>query len=177
MRLAILQLTVAVAFTGLLRAQDSSIFINEAKQLFDHVSDNILKSAEEMPAEDYGFRPTPESQSFADWIGDIAASESDACSAVDGKRIGAGEKYSPSDKMQLIWMLRRATQRCDAAYSSINSFTASEEIGFGRMRRSKLGFLFWNASQANEVYGHLADYLRLKGLAPPSDKARMLPVD
>jgi hypothetical protein len=169
-------LFLAAALTvGSLSAQDAGSFVYEARQQFKSASENLLKSAEEMPAPDYAFRPTPDSPSFGDWVDEAAASQANVCSAVDGKSIQDKGFYA-KDKAELVEKLRRVIGKCDSAYGSVNNFTASQEMRFGNSRHSRLGLLFMNASHENEVYGHMAVYLRLKGLVPPDSWARVLPV-
>jgi hypothetical protein len=171
------RLFLAAALTVVsLSAQDSGSFVYEARQQFKSASENLLKSAEEMPALDYSFRPTPDSPSFGDWVNEAAASQTSVCSAVDGKSVEDKGFYA-KDKAELVEKLRRAIGKCDSAYASVNSFTAGQELNFGSRRHSRLGLLFMNASHENEVYGHLAVYLRLKGLVPPDSWARVLPVE
>lgn len=155
-------------------AQDPNPLLYEAKQSYSRVSDNLLKSAAEMPAKYYGFQPSGESPSFAELIGDIAASEADVCSAVNGKRV-ALEGPASNQKADLIALLTRSVRTCAAAYSSVNNFSATQPINF-EGTHSILGLLFLNTSRCNEVYGQLSVYLRLKDLVPPSDQARLTPV-
>jgi hypothetical protein len=159
----------------LLSAQDSTTFIYEAKQYYSQVSDNLLKSAEEMPAKYYSFQPTSESPAFNDLIGEAVASQADVCSAIEGKRIQM-EGPSADEKTELMTMLTKSVRACASVYSSINDFNASQKVRFGGVERSKLGLLFLNAGHDNELYGQIAVYLRLKGLVPPSNRARLLPV-
>jgi hypothetical protein len=166
---------IAAVACSALSAQNVSPFIFDAKQSYSRISDNLLKTAEEMPAKYYGFQPTRESPSFGDLLGDVAASQADVCSAVNGKRVLLEGPYS-NQKTGLIALLTRSVRTCAAAYSSINSFNASQEIRFEGTQHSLLGLLFLNTSHDNEVYGQLSVYLRLKDLVPPSDKARLTPV-
>lgn len=169
-------LLLIAVLTGLpLAAQDSLMFISEARQQYKNISDNLLQTAEKMPAENYQFRPTPDSLSFGEWIREVSASQQDVCSAVSSKRVQM-TGIDPRGKAELIDMLQRSIHSCDAAYTSVNPFTASQEIGFAGSRHSRLGLLFLNVSHDYEVYGNLSTYLRLKGLVPPSVKARLLPI-
>ncbi len=173
----ILQLAlISTLAAGVSQAQDQAAFVHEATQQYRFAADNLLKSAEQMPASDYTFRPTREAQSFGDWISDVATSHMEVCSAVEGKRAPGDEGFPTSNKADLIWALKRSMKACDSAYASVNSFNASQEMLFEGARHSKLGLLFLNASHDNEVYGNVSVYLRLKGIAPPSVKARLLPV-
>jgi hypothetical protein len=170
-------LILIAAFTaGLVNAQNSDTFIYEARQQFKSASENLLKSAEEMPAQDYSFRPTSDSPSFGDWVDEAATSQSRVCSAIESKSADDQGLYA-KDKAALVARLRHAISKCDSAYSSVNDFTASQKMRFDSSQHSRLGLLFMNASHDAEVYGHMSDYLRLKGLVPPEGWARLLPVD
>ena len=158
-----------------LHAQDSSALLDEGKQLYMSVAGNLLKSADEMPAQDYHFRATPTSLTFADLIRKVSAYQEDACSAVTGTRDQADHVY-PGDKTELTTMLRNSVHQCEAAFSSLNDFTASEQLTFGGTQYSKLGLLLLNVNHCSEVYGSMAIYLRLKGLVPPSSQAKLRPI-
>lgn len=69
-----------------LPAQDTEKFLDEAKQSYQEVKDNLLKSAEEMPVEDYRFRPTSESPTFGQLVYEAARSQANLCSALAGSR-------------------------------------------------------------------------------------------
>lgn len=171
------KLILVTIFTGWsLNAQDISTLIDESKPSYNEVKDNILKSAEWMPEENYAFRPSPGSRTFGQLIGDVARSQADVCSAIAGNRSQLNGAYSAS-KADLIAVLKQSIRKCDSAYGSVNTFNALQEVGFGSMRHSKLALLFLNAAHDNDLYGQLATYLRLKGFLPPSDQARIVPVD
>jgi hypothetical protein len=165
----------AALVAGSISAQDSGTFVYEARQQFKSASENLLKSAEEMPSTDYGFRPTADSPSFGEWVSEATTSQASVCSAVDGKSV-ENKGFYAKDKAELVERLRRVIGTCDSAYSKVNGFTASQQMWFGNKQQSRLGLLFMNASHDNEVYGHLAVYLRLKGLVPPDSQARLIPV-
>ncbi len=167
-------LVIGAAAACGLSAQDSTTFIYEARQLYQSVTENLMKSAEKMPAAYYQFQPTHESPTFADWINELTASQADVCSAIDSKTVQL--KLYPQDKAHMVEMLRDSIRRCSAAYDAVNNFTASQEVTFGGKRHTKLGLLFMNVSHDYEVYGQMAVYLRLKGLVPPSVKAHIEPV-
>jgi hypothetical protein len=140
-----------------LSAQDRATFIDEAKQSYREVKDNILKSAEEMPAEDYDFRPTPGSRAFGRIVRDIAASQTDVCSAINGK---SPQPYGRDGraKVDLVEALKQSIRECNTAYRAVTPLNAGQQIGFGAMAHSKLGLLFLNAARDHEAYGQLAVY-------------------
>ncbi len=139
-------------------------FIDEAKQSYGTVSENLLKSADAMPMQDYSFRPTAVSPTFGQLIADIAGT-------------GATEEGPvPQSKADYLQALGQSVRKCAQAYAFVNSFNASELVHSGGERHSRLGLLFLNSSKCEEAYGRVAVYLRLKGIVPPSYQARLLPV-
>ena len=60
----------------------------------------------------------------------------------------------------------------DAAFAKLTDETAKEMIKGPRGERSRLGMLVGNTTHANEEYGYMAVYLRLKGVVPPSSEGR-----
>jgi uncharacterized damage-inducible protein DinB len=141
----------------------------EIKQSYETVKNNIIKSAEEMPEENYSFKPTPEIRSFAQVLGHVAESQMRTCSAFTGaqKSIDAGSKTSKAD---VVAALHDAFAQCDKAYDSVTDADAANMIKTPRGQRTKLGALVANVMHDTEQYGILAVYLRLKGLVPPSSR-------
>ncbi len=168
---------VMAAFAGCfcLYAQDASTLVKEATQSYDHVRDNILKAAEEMPEQDYSFQPTPEIRTFGQLVGHIAEAQSHYCSAAAEiqTQFNARGKTSKAD---LVAALKESNDTCDKAYDSVNENNLSRTVGAGRMQHSKLGILYGNVAHDNEEYGYMSVYLRLKGLVPPSSQPRAVPV-
>jgi uncharacterized damage-inducible protein DinB len=141
----------------------------EIKQSYETVKNNIIKSAEEMPEENYSFKPTPEIRSFAQVLGHVAESQMRTCSAFTGaqKSVDAASKTSKAD---VVAALHDAFAQCDKAYDSVTDADAANMIKTPRGQRTKLGALVANVMHDTEQYGILAVYLRLKGLVPPSSR-------
>jgi len=167
-------MVVAVAvFTGAfsVQAQSANPMSSELKQMYTGVKNNLTKAAEKMPEENYGFKPVPEIRSFGQLVAHVADSVARTCSTVNGetKSVNAASKTSKAD---LVAALQEGFAMCDTAYDSLTDAGASQMVKLGRVERSKLGALAGNVSHANEEYGYLAVYLRLKGIVPPSSEGR-----
>ena len=170
-RYLILVLAAAFAANCALQAQTANPLSTEAKQAYTAIKNNLMKMAEKMPEENYGFKPTPDIRTFGQLVAHFAAAQARTCSAVQGeqKSVNAGSKTSKAD---LVAALKEAFAICDAAYDSLTDATAAEIIKTGRGQRSKLGALIGNTTHDNEEYGYMAVYLRLKGVVPPSSEGR-----
>ncbi len=156
-------ITASFMWTYTLAAQQ----IQEPKQMYGMVKDNVLRLAEKMPEENYSFKPTPEIRSFGQLVAHVADAQARFCSTVLGspKSINAASKESKAD---LVAALKDSIAICDSAWDSLTPSNASENVKMGQMQRSKLGLLEGNSLHINEEYGYMAVYLRLKGVVPPS---------
>src|SRR5207248_4668689 len=116
--------------------------------------------------ENYGFKPTAEIRTYAQLIGHVADVQMQICSTVTG----SGKKSDSSkitSKSGLATALKDSFDECDKAFASLTEANASEVVGSGFFRRTKLGLLTFNTIHNNEMYGTIAVYLRLKGIVPP----------
>jgi hypothetical protein len=165
-RNAIVLLALSLAGSCALQAQTNPL-IAEAKTTYTGVKTNLLKAAEKMPEDAYGFKPTPEMQTWGQRIAHIA-NQIGTCSAMTGERkqSDAGTKTAKAD---LVAALKASFDACDAAWDSMNDKTSMEMIaGRGGAQRSKLGALIQNNVHDTEMYGYLSVYMRLKGVVPPT---------
>jgi uncharacterized damage-inducible protein DinB len=140
---------------------------------YNSVKNNILKSAEEMPEENYSFKPTPDVRSFGQLIGHVADSQYEFCGPVnaDGAKSPDIEKNKTS-KADLIQGLKDAFAYCDKAYDNLTDAKAVEPASFFRQKMPKLVVLEINIAHSDEHYGNIVTYLRMKGLVPPSSQGQ-----
>lgn len=143
------------------------------KFLHDMVKNNILRSAEKMPEENYAFRPTPEVRSFGQLLGHIADAQYMFCSAVLGKPNPAqGVEKTKTSKADLIAALKEAFAYCDSAYAGMTDAKLAETVKFFGREQARATVLSFNTAHNNEHYGNIVTYLRMKGIVPPSSERR-----
>lgn len=158
---------------GGLRGQATYPYIGELKQNYTIVKNNLIRMAEKMPLEHYGFKPVAEIRSFGEAVAHVADSQARSCSLVNGeqKAVDAAAKGTKTD---LVGALRDSYAICDAAFDALTDAGASQMVRLGQStrERSKLGLLAGMISHSNEQYGYMAVYLRLKGIVPPSSESQ-----
>jgi hypothetical protein len=157
-----------------LSAQSPNALVSEAKFPWTVVRDNLLKMAEKMPAENYGFKPTPEIESFGQRMAHIAGANLFICQGVMGRQAPRPDRAATS-KPELIALLKQASSACDSAFDSLSDAAAMEKINSHlggpfppEPTRTKLATLNNMVRHSNEMYGYMCVYLRLKGIVPPS---------
>jgi uncharacterized damage-inducible protein DinB len=165
-----LSMPVAVA-----SAQDSPLS-EHTKFVYGVMKKMLLRSAEIMPEENYGFKPTDAVRSFGQIVGHMADAHYYHCSAVLGEKNPALKieetKYAKAD---LIAALTTALAYCDKAYDGMTDASAAQIVNFAGFGMPKLGVLNINAIHAGLHYGNFVTYLRLKNIVPPTSEPGFRP--
>ncbi len=153
-------------------AQSSSnLLISGAKQTYQHVRSDILKSAEEMPEADYNYQPAASVRTFGQLVAHVADGQYEFCSAVvPGNEKAPDVEKTKKTKAELIAALKTSFSYCDKAYDSTTDGDAAQMVSLFGHQTAKLSVLNFNTVHTAEHYGNMVTYLRMKGLVPPSSK-------
>ncbi len=139
------------------------------KVLYSIFSHNAVAGAEEMPEENYSFKPTPDIRSFGELVGHIADANNMFCGIVLGEpRPTISIEKTKTTKADLVQALKDAVAHCDKAYDGMTDAQSVEMVKFMGRSMPKLTVLSLNTAHTDEHYGNMVTYLRLKGLVPPS---------
>jgi len=144
-----------------------------ARMLWEDVAGYLVQSATDMPAEKYGYKPTPAVRSFGELIGHVAGSQNMFCAMALGEKPPAEDavEKAATSKDALVQALKASNDYCRKAYMLSDDALAGTMDVFGR-QRSKLFVLMMNATHDNEHYGNIVTYLRMNGMVPPSSRPR-----
>src|SRR5437867_11017040 len=120
---------------------------------------NITDAAEEMPADKYGFKPTPAQMSFGDVIAHLIHDGNDyLCSAASGQKAPERPKHTGTDsKEKLVAGLKDSFEFCAKALASIQDAQLgdSSELFGGRKVTRGAALLVTGAGWADR-YSQLA---------------------
>ena len=142
---------------------------------------NITRSAEKMPEENYGMRPgsQEEVRTFGQQVGHIANYNYLWCSQAKGeKNPAAGNNLEKlTTKAEFLKALGDAFAYCDGVYSALTDASGMEMIDItqesGRQTRSlRMALLILNYGHNNEIYGNIVTYLRMKNIVPSSSEPK-----
>jgi uncharacterized damage-inducible protein DinB len=160
----------ALASPGLASAQENPLSANN-RMMYAGIKGFLIRSAEKMPEENYGFRPTDAVRSFGQILGHAADSQYLFCSAALGEKNPAPAiEKNKSSKADLIAALKDATAYCDRAYNGLTDASAPEMVKLFGQDMPRLGVLTVNNMHSAEHYGNLITYLRMKNIVPPSSE-------
>lgn len=135
-----------------------------------------LKSAEEMPEANYGFKPVETVRTFGEIIAHVAGANYLICAAAKGEKAPHGENdfvTGATTRDAILKAARDSAAYCDAAFDAATDKTLSSMVTspFNPNQKMPLGgVLVDNIGHVNEHYGNLVTYLRIKGLVPPSSQ-------
>jgi uncharacterized damage-inducible protein DinB len=147
--------------------------VDAVRPLYDRVKDLYLQSAELMPEEHYGFRPTETVRTFGQILGHVAEENYLFCASALGQENPNSVKFEETTaKADLVRALRDSFAYCDPAYR-MDEMRAMEQTTFFGDQGSRLWVLIFNVTHDSEHYGNIVTYLRMKGLVPPSSQGGM----
>jgi hypothetical protein len=167
----ILLAVCALSVAGVVHAQNP--VSDGFRFVYQRQAKNIIAAAEDMPADKYGFKPTPAQMSFGDVVAHLIADGNDyLCSASTGQKLPERPKLSGSDpKDKLVAGLKDSFQYCATALATLQDAQLGDSTQlFGPRKTTRgLAVLITVADWADH-YSQMAIYLRLNGLLPPTAK-------
>jgi uncharacterized damage-inducible protein DinB len=146
------------------------------KHVYGGLKNVLLRSAEKMPEESYGFKPTEAVRSYGQIVGHVADAQYTFCSRVLGEKNPAPEiEKTKTSKADLIAALKDAFAYCDKAYDGMTDASAVQMVKLFGNDAPKLGVLTVNSAHAVEHYGNLVTYMRMKNIVPPTSEPGFSP--
>ena len=135
----------------------------------------LIAAAEAVPESLLTYKPTPAQLSFGQIWDHLARANFGMCAGIGGT---TPTPYTPWDttkamvKDSLVARLKASFAACDAAFAKLDDSKLSEvvDMGFGKAPRATA--LFSYVYDITDHYSQVANYMRFKGLTPPSAVGR-----
>jgi hypothetical protein len=162
-----------LVFSGAALGQQSNNPVSDVlRQMLTGREKDTVAAFEEMPADKYGFKPTPGQMSFGQLAAHIASGNYFFCSNVgDVPRPKTEELKETDGKEKLVAAVKESFQFCQTALEKASDAKMKDNIVWvDRKPRSRAWAFVALASSWADHYGMAAMYLRLNGLLPPSAK-------
>ncbi len=164
---------VAAAVPSLLSAQTPAPSL--AKELaasFQRAATEILDVAEVMPAEKYGYKPTPEISSFGDQLVHVAGITQRFIDSAKGTKTEA--HHGAMAKPEVIGLLKQTFQSAQEMITPLTDAQLLEPVKFPFGDRTVTRATFWQGPlyQIRNHHGQLVVYLRMNGIVPPTTARR-----
>jgi hypothetical protein len=150
--------------------------VSSAREIFNRQSKFMVAAAEQMPAEKYGYRPTPEQWTYGKIVAHVVQANNVVCAMLVDTPADAPKtplaKISETDpKDTLISALESSFAFCDKALTNLQDGRLGDTITYFRNTHPpRARALFELTDDLEDHYSQMASYLRLNGLIPPSAK-------
>lgn len=174
MRSSPIVVMLALAAPALLAAQGAQPVTQSLRSSWDGAKKNIVESADVMPEANYGFKPVDSVRTFGQILGHLAGANYVICSAAKGEKTPHAENAFEKlpTKAAIVKALSESVAYCDSAMAGLDDRKLGEtiEMPFGMGKAARASAIVLNISHANEHYGNLVTYFRIKGIVPPSSR-------
>jgi DinB superfamily len=132
-------------------------------------SKNMVAAADAMPADKYGFKPTPEMNSFGHLVMHIAQSNNGLCSKISDTPAPDVKIADADGKDKLVAALKASFDYCATALEKVDDSKLGDQMMlFGNRPFSRAAVLIILSDDWYDHYGAQAIYLRLNGILPPT---------
>jgi hypothetical protein len=171
------KLLSALVLFATLAAPATHVFRDPASEAFRATagrhSKAMLAAAKLMPADKYGYRPSPAQRSFGETIAHIVSDSHITCSAIAGASAGPEQKLAGTDpKEKLVSALQSTLAFCDNALAGVTDAKLDDSVTYYGDPAIRVQALVGLVDDWSDHYSQQAMYLRLNGILPPTAKPR-----
>jgi len=173
MRIATIIIVLAVACMPTAgNAQSSAPVAIAFRANADRLGKILVAAAEEMPADKYGYKPTPAQMSFGEVVLHVAGDNDEACPPIAGSKAPPRAKLAPTDdKAKLVARLRESFAFCEQSVAHLDDSNLAREVSAFGVTWTKPALMMERIEDWADHYSQFAIYLRLNGLLPPTARS------
>jgi len=164
---------IFLALTGMMFAQTKNPVTDVVKGVLARQQKNITAAIEEMPADKFGFKPTPEQETFGHLTLHIIESNNYFCSTAAGVPEPKVDLKDTDSKDKLLAAVKDSFAFCGTALDKVDDSKLGDPIkDYSGHDQPRAWALVAFAGSCADHYGAAAMYLRLNGLLPPTAKPK-----
>ncbi len=139
------------------------------REILARQKNNLLAAVDEMPADKFGYSPTPAQMTFGHLVMHTTMSNIDLCSKAGSMPPPPMKPAAETDKVRLQASLTKSFLYCEAALGRVDDSKLGNQIEFfGGRQVTVASALVSLTNDWADHYSAVAIYLRLNGLLPPT---------
>jgi hypothetical protein len=139
------------------------------RRTLSRLEKNLVASAEAMPADKYGFKPTAAQMTFGEVVLHVAGDNDEACAPIGGVQAPKRASLAPTDdRAKLIARLRESFALCDQVASHLDDAGLAKSVSAFGEQFTRAGLMSERVEDWSDHYSQMAIYLRLNGVLPPT---------
>jgi len=143
--------------------------VSAVRQMYDRYAKNLIGAADKMPADKYGYRPTPEQMTFAHLMTHVAEANNGLCAFIAGQQPQESKLSESDPKDKLAAAVKDSFTYCNQVLSKADDSNLGEKVTLsGGQTGTRAALLVRLVAGWADHYSAAAMYLRLNGLLPPS---------
>ena len=159
-------ITILAAAAQPLAAQNA--MADELRRQWAASRRQMVQIAEAMPADKYGYRPTPEVRSFGEILNHVAGEGRMELEAVGGAQAGDPNRYeSLDDRTEIVRALSEFFDYGTSVLADMTDQQALESVTLRERQSPRWAVVVGAIGHNKEHFGNLITYLRLNGITPP----------
>ena len=172
MKIAVGVMVLTAASACALAQDASNPVVTSAKEIFQRQSGYLVAAAEQMPADKYGYHPTPDQWTYGKIVSHVIKANFGVCGMLSGDGPGTGPTVTDTTpKDQLIPILKQSFDTCQKALDGLQDSNLGGTITyFGGAKKPRARALVELTDDLEDHYSQMASYLRMNGMLPPSAK-------
>jgi hypothetical protein len=172
MKVASFCLLFAFVASSPVLAQTKNPVSDVARQILASRQKNMIDAVDEMPADKFSYKPTPQQVTFAHLVAHMVGSNNELCAKaadIAPPRVKPVNENDPKDK--LLAALKDSFTFCNSALAKANDSKLGETIDLYGGHQGPRAFAFFALTNDwADHYSTAAMYLRLNGMLPPTAK-------
>lgn len=144
--------------------------VSTLTEQYESVSGYLLSAAEQVPEDQYSFRPTEEVQDLGGILGHVAQAQYAYCSAANGEEMPSAAGEEVTAKSAIVEKLRASRDYCLQIYRQTSAGALGESADVFGNESTRVGALVSNLAHDNLHYGNIVTYMRSIDMVPPSSQ-------
>jgi hypothetical protein len=139
------------------------------REILPRQQKNLIAAVEAMPADKFGFSPTPAQMAFSHLVLHMTTSNIELCSKIGNMPPPPLGPAPETDKNRLVVVLTRSFLFCEAALNRVDDSKLGNTVELWGVRQASVAFaLIALTNDWADHYSAAAIYLRLNGVLPPT---------
>jgi uncharacterized damage-inducible protein DinB len=132
--------------------------------------DLLVNAADAMPADKFGYKPTPAQRSYGEQIMHVVAADQSVVGMLGGKTPAPAINLKAATKAEVMTALRQSMDYWEVVLKEFTDQQLNERVAGGGGSASRLRLVYMSIAHSLDIYGQMVVYLRLNGIVPPASR-------
>ena len=137
--------------------------------------DLLVNAADAMPADKFGYKPTPAQRSYGEQIMHVVGADQSVVGMLGGKTPAPAINLKAATKADVMTALRQSMDYWEVVLKEFTDQQLNERVttpasSFLGPSASRLRLVYVSMSHSLDIYGQMVVYLRLNGIVPPASR-------